>query len=277
MIEKRIGYNCLVSNATVGLELALRAKFRSGSRILIPSFTFKATYLAVKNAGLIPVSACVDASTWALNPQDIVDSQCDGAIIVAPFGHSIDFSNYDCLPTPIVYDLAGAWGLEYRGSNVAVYSFHATKNFSIGEGACITSSDFKIIKDIEALGNFTYTNAKLSEIQCALVCGTLESDIEFHSKAYETYGLKGSTLPHDYCSLLTYTFPPKTIYDVTTNRLFEARRYYYPLVEDQYRIETYTRTPIDHPTRSTISLPRNVTEDEQARILSTLRSLGAAP
>jgi len=45
-----------VSNATVGLELALRAlELPAGAEVLVPSFTFCATAHAVSLAGLAPV------------------------------------------------------------------------------------------------------------------------------------------------------------------------------------------------------------------------------
>lgn len=280
-IEKLMTYNCLVSNATVGLELALRARFKKGARILIPSFTFKATYLAVINADMVPVVHAVDGITWTLIPFDIQDADVDGAIVVSPFGHEIDFSAYEDVGVPIIYDLAGSWGNFYKGSHVAVYSWHATKRFSVGEGACIVSSDYALVKEIERLSNFGRTNAKLSEIQCAIACANLEYGIKSYKNVYESYferfvdsDIGRCLLNYSSCSLMTFSFPKEKIYNIITNPIFEARRYYYPLIEDLYQdAEVLMRTPKDHPTRSVIALPRDVTNLEFVTVVKTLESL----
>jgi dTDP-4-amino-4,6-dideoxygalactose transaminase len=268
IINETLGYNCLVSNATVALELAIRARFKQGSRILIPSFTFKATYLAVLNAGMKPVVTAVDENTWALNPFDLYT--CDGAVVVSPFGHTIDFASYEATGVPIVYDLAGAWGLKYRGPNPAVYSFHATKIPGIGEGACVVSNDYNLVRRIERMANFEHTNAKISEVHCAQLLAHLEHGVHYT----QGYPLKTNTLERDFSSLHVYEFPARAIYPILTNPVFEARRYYYPLIEDLYEVETLARTPKFHPTRHTIALPRDVNEAEKASVLNTLEMIG---
>jgi hypothetical protein len=276
LIEDLMTYNCMLSNATVGLELAVRARFKPRSRIMIPSFTFKATYLAVKNAGMIPVCSAVNEQTWLLEPDDIVQSECDGAIVVSPFGFSFRFDTYETLGVPIIYDLAGAWGLHYKGPNIAVYSWHATKNFCVGEGCCVVSSDFQVIQDILRLSNFGYTNGKISEIQCAIACSLLVDGVKYHDETYAGYltGLgsrvRACILPHDFASLLVFSFPKEKIYKITTNETFECRRYYHHLVEDAYECEAFRETHLDHPTRSTVALPRDISPDEQEIILDAL-------
>lgn len=279
LIEERMTFNCMVSNATVGLELCLRARFKQSAKILMPSFTFKATYIAVKNAGMIPVVVPVDRNTWALDPSII--KNVDGAIVVAPFGHSIDFSKYDGLPIPIVYDLAGAWGLDYKGTNIAVYSWHATKNFCVGEGACIVSKDSFLIREIERLSNFGHTNAKISEIQCAIACALLlkpRKEKYLTHDWYSNYFLEQgfavpSNMRNEHCSLFAFSFPREKLYSLLSNTHFEARRYYYPLIEDMYDCEVVQRTPDDHPTRTTVALPRDVTEGELRQVIETVQNL----
>lgn len=267
-VRRLPNYCCLISNATVALEMAVRARFRPGSRILVPSFTFKATYLAVRNAGMIPVVTAVNPDTWALDAFEI--DGVDGAVVVSPFGHTIDIESYEATDMPIVYDFAGAWGLDYNGPNVAVYSLHATKMIGVGEGAIVRSGDYNLVRDIERLSNFGHTNAKISEIHCAQLLAHLDAGINYE----RGYPLRGSTLPRDYCSLHVYSFPPTWLYRVLNNPVFEARRYYYPLVEDAYpECEIRHRTPRGHATRSTVALPRDATAEERARVLNTLETL----
>lgn len=276
LIFERTTYNTIVSNATVGLELALVARFKPGARILIPSFTFKATYLAVKNAGMVPVVCAVDECSWALSPKSIYG--VDGAIVVAPFGHTIDFSRYDGLPIPIVYDLAGAWGLDYKGTNVAVYSGHATKNLCVGECGIIVSKDSFLIREIERLSNFGRTNAKISELQCAMLRALLIANKSIDIGTYYSYKSRFSSftrtseLPAPHCSLLTLSFTQRMLYDLTTNDVFEAKRYYFPLIEDMYDCQVVCKTPENHPTRTVVALPRDVTDEECYRVIQNVQN-----
>ncbi len=283
LIAEKMTHNSIVSNATVGLELAMRAMWKPGSRILMPSFTFKATYIAAKNAGMFPIIEAADRDTWALDPQIISPSNCDGAIVVSPFGHSLDFDKYENRGVPILYDLAGAWGLDYRGPNAAVYSWHATKNFCVGEGGVVVSSNYNLIQEITRLSNFGYTNAKISELQCALACAHLTNGVPRHTQTYLKYleGLKNvlpfypaANLAIEHCSLLAFRFPSSDLYKLTANEIFECRRYYFPLLEDLFpEAELLHKTPSDHPTRSIIALPRDVTDSEIRRVLKTVETL----
>lgn len=260
LIEKRISYNSIVCNATVGLELALRARFKPGSKIGLPTFTFKATYLAVVNAGMVPKVIPVNGFDWM--PERHEFSDCDGAIIVAPFGYTIDFSKWESLPIPIIYDLAAGWGLDYRGPNIAVYSLHATKNFCVGEGAIIVSQNLTAINEINYLSNFGYTNAKIAESACAMALAILEQGIQYPKYHYNIK--RSCPLEKDYASLFVVSVDPRSIYEVLNNGIFECRRYYYPLIEDLYGHPKYTDT--DHSIRNLIAIPRDVTKEEADQI-----------
>lgn len=241
-IQELTTYNTLVSNATVGLELALRARLKPGSRVLMPSFTFKATYCSVVNAGMIPILNVVDEKTWLVSPH----CEYDALIVVSPFGRPVPFEKYECLNVPVFFDLAGAWGQHYKGNQVALYSFHATKNLSIGEGGCVVSNDLELIEKISWLSRFQYTNAKLSEIQCSVLLAALDLS--------QTSSI----------SLNVRSFTPTDVYKIISNEVFSAKRYYYPLIEDLYpNAERINSTPQDHPTRSTVSIPRDVTDQEK--------------
>lgn len=268
LIEKRISYNSIVANATVGLELALRARFKSGSKIGLPTFTFKATYLAVINAGMIPIIIPVKEDTWM--PHEGLFHECDGVIIVAPFGYSIDFSIWDNLNIPVIFDLAAGWGLDYRGPNIAVYSMHATKNFCVGEGAIIVSQDYNVINEISRLSNFGHTNAKIPEISCAMALAILEEGIKYPEYHYDFD--RPCVLSKEFASLFVVRVRPECIYHVLNNGIFECRRYYYPLIEYIHGTPLYvpgfrnTHYSENHPISSLVAIPRDVTKDEAEEI-----------
>lgn len=262
IIEKRMSHNAIVANATIGLELALRARFKPGSKIGLPTFTFKATYLAVINAGMIPVVFQCSPRSWVPYPDDI--SGVDGMIVVSPFGYEVDIAYWESINIPIVYDFAGAWGLDYRGPNIAVYSLHATKNFCVGEGAIIVSQDLNMINEITRLSNFGYTNAKISEMACAMALAILEEGVRYPKYHYSFE--RPCTLDKRFASLFVVEAKPEHIYELLNNGRFECRRYYNPLIEDMAPQYTKHATSVDHITRSLVALPRDVTKDEADEI-----------
>lgn len=189
----------LVSNATVGISLALRAVAleRSRRQCLCPAWTFAATPHAILSAGLSPVFSDVDPITWTLDPdqfqdQDIVDASA--VVVVSPFGGSVDMVRWERFTErhgiPVVCDAAASFDAvgrlpEFRiGSIPIVISLHATKPLAAGEGAIIVCADPDIIERIRQMSNFGFsttsvsqiagTNAKVSEYVCAVGLASLD-------------------------------------------------------------------------------------------------------
>jgi dTDP-4-amino-4,6-dideoxygalactose transaminase len=92
------GEACVVCNsATSGLSGTLIASGCTGS-VIVPAFTFPATYGAVYAAGLKPLLMDVNLETWAIRPEDLDDmlqkSGAKAVILVTPFGLKTDFSSH---------------------------------------------------------------------------------------------------------------------------------------------------------------------------------------
>src|SRR5690242_5468700 len=85
----------LTSSATSGLAACLIAAGVVGP-VLVPAFTFPATFAAVRMAGAEPVLVDVDATTWSCDPDGLrralKQTGARAAILVAPFGISQDFA-----------------------------------------------------------------------------------------------------------------------------------------------------------------------------------------
>lgn len=147
-----------VANATVGLELALRAlDLAPGKEVLVPSFTFVATAHAVRTAGLRPVFVDVDATTHFVDLESArsrVTSSTVAVIGVHLWGSAGDAAGLEALAAElglaVVYDSAHAFGARYddgkrvgcRG-DAEVFSLHATKllnTFEAGsqKGECVS-------------------------------------------------------------------------------------------------------------------------------------------
>ena len=180
-------YCVTLSSGTAALELTLMAMdLPTGSKVLLPSFTFAATALAVMRCGLIPVFSDVDEFTWQLTPaiarEAITRMDFSLVLPVATFACPLDVLAWDRLTqetgVPVLIDAAAGFGNQTVGSKTPVcFSLHATKPFGVGEGGFMASGDSDLVALVRRLSNFGFdkgqvvragTNAKLSEYAAAI-------------------------------------------------------------------------------------------------------------
>src|SRR5258706_3091501 len=76
------------NSCTTALEAVLRARGVAGRSVVVPSYTFVATPLAVANAGARPLYADVERETLALSPRtvDAVRRDDTAAVVVVHAG-----------------------------------------------------------------------------------------------------------------------------------------------------------------------------------------------
>jgi dTDP-4-amino-4,6-dideoxygalactose transaminase len=140
----------LTSSATSGLAACLIAAGVTGP-VLVPAFTFPATFAAVRMAGAEPLLVDVDPITWSCDPnalqQGLKQTGARAAVLVAPFGITQNFTAHvaqcEAAEAETIIDNAGGLGggprgrRALRGNAMEVYSLHATKPFAAGEGGAI--------------------------------------------------------------------------------------------------------------------------------------------
>ena len=154
------GVECVaVSSATAGLHLALEAcGVQPGDEVIVPTHTFAATAEVVRYIGADVAFADIDPSTYCIDPRSI--ERCvtprTRAIIPVHFGGLV--SDMDAIlkiaerfNLTVIEDAAHAFPSEYRGklvgtlgSDAAVFSFHATKTLTTGEGGMLVTKDHAI-------------------------------------------------------------------------------------------------------------------------------------
>ena len=181
-----------VCSATLALELSLQALgLAAGARVLVPSLTFPATALAIVRRGFVPVFVDVDPHSWCVDAgavQAIVAKErVDALLPVAAFGRPLDVAAWDALARdtglPLVVDAAGALANQPAlRAGATVYSLHATKALSAGEGGLVLSHGEALPGRVRHLANFGFeggvcvqpgTNAKLSEYHAAVGLASL--------------------------------------------------------------------------------------------------------
>ena len=190
-----------VCNATVGLEIAIRAAGLHGE-VIIPSFTFIATAHALQWQEITPVFCDIDPNTHNIDParvESLVTPRTSGIIGVHVWGRACEIEPLAAISQKyqlkLLFDAAHAFGCSYKGQMVGnfglaeVFSFHATKFVNSFEGgAVVTNNDDMAIK-MRLMRNFGFidydqvvsigTNGKLNEASAAMGLTGLESIAEF--------------------------------------------------------------------------------------------------
>jgi dTDP-4-amino-4,6-dideoxygalactose transaminase len=229
-LEQRIAelvgvkYCIAICNATVALEIAIRALGMTGE-VIIPSFTFIATAHALQWQEITPVFCDVDPQTHTLDPakvEQMITPRTTGIVAVHLWGKHC---NVDALNEiakrrnlKLLFDSAHAFGCSYRGGMIGgfgdaeVFSFHATKFLNSLEGGAVVTNNRELAEKIGLMKNFGFTyydktdfigtNGKMNEISAAMGLTNLDSMSDFiavNRRNYQQYakeleGLEGVTL-----------------------------------------------------------------------------------
>ncbi len=197
-----------VSSATAGLELALRAcGIGRGDEVIAPALTFVATVEAIRRTGATPVLVDVNPDTWTICPEEVGRAVTDStrAILSVDYaGMPADYSELRRLARQhrlrIIADASHAIGALWNDKSlvhavdVAVFSLHATKNLTAGEGGVVASRQPRLINAVRILARHGMTTtahqrrrgagaydipeaglkANLSDLLAALALGQLE-------------------------------------------------------------------------------------------------------
>ncbi len=166
--EKQMGEHLGVKNtvavnsATSGITLALKvAGVPRGSEVITSPFSFVAGVESILNLGAKPVLVDIDPETLNIDPNlaEIAITKRTAAVL------SVDIAGCPCdypklskiahkHKVPLISDSAHAFGATVKGMSIphwtdlSVFSFHATKNLTCGEGGMVASRDRKLIDQI---------------------------------------------------------------------------------------------------------------------------------
>jgi dTDP-4-amino-4,6-dideoxygalactose transaminase len=151
-------FGIAVTSATAGFHILLQALGIGPSHdVITPSLTWPSPINMVVNVGARPVFADIDRRTFQLDPASVERVLTPQTKAIIPVHFAGQPCNLDALRALcerhgliLIEDAAHAIGTEYRGKrigsgrNPAVFSFHAIKNLTTGEGGFITVSDEKL-------------------------------------------------------------------------------------------------------------------------------------
>ncbi len=181
-----------VGSGLSAIELILRAAgIGPGDEVIVPAYTWVATWLGVTRAGARPVGVDVLPATYNIDP-DLVDAAITprtAAILPVHLrGEPAEMDAISALAAErgllVIEDAAQAHGARYRGRRAgslgfaAAFSFYPTKNLgALGDGGAVTTDDEELAERLRVLRNYGMRdperveeaglNSRLAEIQAA--------------------------------------------------------------------------------------------------------------
>lgn len=183
-----------VANGLDAMHLVLRAwDIGPGDEVIVPSNTYIATWLAVSQAGAVPVPVEPDADTFNLDPARIEAAVTSRTKVIMPvhlYGQTADMDPVMALAErhglKVLEDAAQAQGAEYKGrragalGHAAGHSFYPTKNLgAFGDAGAVTTDDADLADKVRVLRNYGSRvryqnevqgiNSRLDELQAAFL------------------------------------------------------------------------------------------------------------
>jgi len=158
-------YAVALNSATSGLHIGLLAlNIKKGDDVLVSDFTFPASGNSILYAGAKPIPVDVDINTYNINSNDIekkITSKTRAIMPVYALGNPPDMDEIIKISKEhklaIIEDSACAHGSRYKSKmagtfgKIGVFSFHARKVLSTGEGGMAITNDKKIYNKLKSL------------------------------------------------------------------------------------------------------------------------------
>ncbi len=155
----------LTTSGTSALEMAaLLGNIQPGDEVIMPSFTFVSTANAFALRGATIVFVDVDPKTMNMDPECVRAALSPRTRALAPVHYAGVCCDMDALSAIakehdlfMVEDAAQAVTSTYKGrpagalSDVGCFSFHETKNFSMGEGGAAILNDPVLVERAEII------------------------------------------------------------------------------------------------------------------------------
>lgn len=167
LLEERFAIHrvLLTPSCTAALEMAvLLAGVEPDDEVILPSFTFVSTANAVARLGAKPVFVDIREDTLNLDETRIEAAITERTKAIVPVhyaGVCCDMQPIEAIATrhnlAVIEDAAQGVNAYYQGralgsiAPLGAYSFHATKNYTCGEGGALCVNDPQLVERAEIL------------------------------------------------------------------------------------------------------------------------------
>lgn len=160
------GYAQLVSSGTAALTTALAALgIGAGDEVIMPTFTFVASFEAVLSVGAVPVLVDVD-ETLTLNPEAVKKAITGKTKCIMPVHMCGSMADLDALQEIckthnllLLEDACQSIGATYKGKalgtigNAGTFSFDFVKTITCGEGGAVLTNDKTVFDNCDGFSD----------------------------------------------------------------------------------------------------------------------------
>lgn len=160
-----IDHMLLTTSGTTALEMAmLLINLQPGDEVIVPSFTFSSTVNAFVLRGAVPVFCDIRTDTMNMDEnliEPLITEKTKAIVTVDYAGVPCEMDIINAVAKKhglhVIEDAAQAIGSSYKGvfagklSEIGCYSFHDTKNYTMGEGGAIVLNDASYEKRADIL------------------------------------------------------------------------------------------------------------------------------
>jgi dTDP-4-amino-4,6-dideoxygalactose transaminase len=162
-----------VATGVSALELALRAAgIGPGDEVIVPAYTWIATWLAVSRTGARPVGVDAEEATYNIDASLIEAAITERTAAILPVhlrGEPADMDAVEAIAASagllVVEDAAQAHGARHRDRRIGsighagAFSFYPSKNLGgIGDGGAVTTDDDELAERVRRLRNYGMRN-----------------------------------------------------------------------------------------------------------------------
>jgi dTDP-3-amino-3,4,6-trideoxy-alpha-D-glucose transaminase len=183
-----------VGSGLAAIELALHAAgVGPGDEVIVPAYTWVATWLGVSRSGAVPVGVDVVEDNYNIDPAAIAAAITPRTAAIVPVhfrGEPADMEAIGELAAAhglvVIEDAAQAHGARCNGrragalGNAGAFSFYPSKNLgAMGDGGAVVTDDEGLADQVRLLRNYGSrdryriesdgTNSRLAEVQAAVL------------------------------------------------------------------------------------------------------------
>ncbi len=210
-----VKYAIALPSCTSAIHLALSAlRISKGDEVIIPDITWIGSSAPVTYVNATPVFADIDKDTWCLSAdsfKNMINDNTKAVIPVDLYGNIPDMDKIYAIAKDnditVIEDAAEAIGSEYKNrkagslGDIGVFSFHASKTLTTGEGGMLVTNEKSIYDRCLLLRNHgratekskSFWNVevaykyKMSDLQASLGFAQLERIDELVSKKRQIF------------------------------------------------------------------------------------------
>jgi len=174
-------YSAGVANGLDAIRLSLQALgVGPGDEVIVPAFTFIATWLAVTQVGATPIAVDVDVDTAGMKLSNLpITKKTKALIFVHLYGYPTDLttlsSELKIQGIFLLEDCAQAQGAIVAGKHVGTFgdagcfSFYPTKNLgAIGDAGGVITNDENLAKSLKSLRSYGFGSSKYDHISIGM-------------------------------------------------------------------------------------------------------------